>query len=128
LHVAVKKGHAEVVPVLLRYGADVNARDNQNQTPLHHASELGYVEIAQLLLDHGADTSARNKDDNTPLYVAVAKGQRDIIQVYLDRGADVNFRERSNWASILSRTVSSAVQRARQTILAQSPETAVKGS
>ena len=36
LHVACDRGHAHVVALLLENGANIDARDNDNATPLHY--------------------------------------------------------------------------------------------
>lgn len=45
MHNACSFGHAEVVKLLLKHGADANARDNWNFTPLHEASVKGKVDV-----------------------------------------------------------------------------------
>jgi ankyrin repeat protein len=46
--------NAEVVKVLLKHGADVNAKDNEGITPLAMAKDLGRTEIEKILKDAGA--------------------------------------------------------------------------
>lgn len=45
LHNACSFGHAEVVNLLLQHGADPNARDNWNYTPLHEAAIKGKIDV-----------------------------------------------------------------------------------
>ena len=45
LHNASSFGHAEVVSILLAQGADPNARDNWNFTPLHEAAIKGKIDV-----------------------------------------------------------------------------------
>ena len=56
LHCATWKGHQNVVELLLRLGADVNAH-NQNDawgtTPLHAAAHANQRAIAEMLITHG---------------------------------------------------------------------------
>jgi protein phosphatase 1 regulatory subunit 16A len=40
----------QIVRLLLRYGADVNAKDTEQWTPLHAAACCGYIEIVRLLI------------------------------------------------------------------------------
>ena len=45
LHNACSFGHADVVSLLLKNGADPNSRDNWNFTPLHEAAIKGKVDV-----------------------------------------------------------------------------------
>ena len=70
LHCATWKGHLNVVELLLKLGADVNAR-NQNDhwgtTPLHAAAHGNQRANAELLIARGADIHATNLNGRTPL-------------------------------------------------------------
>ena len=56
--------------ILIKHGADVNAQNETNLTPLHRASLLGNIQIVQLLIDHGADVTAKDWKHQTPLHYA----------------------------------------------------------
>lgn len=53
LHVAALHGHSSVAALLIRHGANVNARTNQNATPLHLASQNSHVQVEEQLLSLG---------------------------------------------------------------------------
>jgi ankyrin repeat protein len=54
LMIAAERGHKEVVKLLLKKGADVNARDKDGWTALKNASYYGHKEIVELLKSYGA--------------------------------------------------------------------------
>ena len=59
LHLACRRGHAEVACFLLDNGADAEARDNRKSTPLHLASRGGHVGAVHVLLDRGRGSRGR---------------------------------------------------------------------
>ena len=104
-----EEGTADIVPFLLRHGADVNARDFSLSTPLHYALGCGNVEAAQLLLESGADIEARNDQGMTPLYMEMdimgtdlEDRARDVMQLLLERGANVNAQDNDGATPLLT--------------------------
>jgi ankyrin repeat protein len=92
-HAASMSGSAEVIELLLRYKADVNARSVAGRTPLHGASESGHVKVVQLLLERGADVNARSPfHGSTPLTLASRWGHLEVVRVLLGHGADLHTR------------------------------------
>ena len=57
-------------------GADVNARDNDGYTPLHHAAARGDNEMIQYLVAHGADVTAVARSGQTTADMANGPVQR----------------------------------------------------
>lgn len=60
-------GHDEIAQILLRAGANVNAKSDKDVTPLHEAVRMDNVGIAKLLLENGANKQAKDQDGKTPL-------------------------------------------------------------
>ena len=71
---AAMDGHTEVVKLLLKKKANVNARGRGGFTALHNAAQKGHLEIVQMLLDNKADINVKNERDVTPLHLAAGKG------------------------------------------------------
>ncbi len=92
LHTAAWYGHTAVIEVLIRRGADVNAKcdlvasgDGQ-WNALHIAATQGNVEAARALIRGGTDFNAKSLAGETPLDVATRKGNRELADVLLAHG------------------------------------------
>lgn len=68
----------DIIRILLRNGAAVEAKARERQTPLHIASRLGNVDIAVLLLQHGADVRAITADHYNALHIAAKQHNHDV--------------------------------------------------
>jgi len=87
LHSAVIERRADLVPLLLEAGAEVNARNVRGVTPLHRAVER--PELVDLLLRNGADVNSTDRLGRTPLHYAAATSPRAVIDALLRAGARV---------------------------------------
>ena len=93
LHVASRRGHADIARLLLEHGADRNARDDEKRTSLYLSSEYGYVDVVRILLEQGADTEAQDGLLRSPLSKASSRGHVEVCRVLLEHGADVNSKD-----------------------------------
>ena len=48
------------VKKLLELGADIDAKDNRQETPLHLAARNGHFEVVKMLLENGANITGEN--------------------------------------------------------------------
>src|SRR5471030_655469 len=88
---------AEVVGMLVRAGADVNACGGVTRaTALHMAARRGYVEIARALLDCGAAIEARDSKGDTPLQRAINCRQDRLARLLVERGDAATARLRGS--------------------------------
>ena len=67
VHIASQKGHKDVVAFLGSRGADVNAVDDSQNTPLHFAAFSGKTSICTTLLAIGVDPAAKDYSGSTAL-------------------------------------------------------------
>lgn len=109
LHEAARCWNLELCEFLLREEFDVNAVDDNGNTPLHFLCDQPFVgngiwpqnnpdnipAVTALLLDWGARINLQNNREMTPLHLAVASNAsrasaRPAVAVLLARGADLN--------------------------------------
>ena len=69
LHTAAKEGHDSIVDLLIRKGANVNAKTEFKETPLHLAitKAISIANVIYLLISNGTDINAGDSLDITPL-------------------------------------------------------------
>jgi len=96
LHFAV--GHTssygiEILKLLLANKADVNARAEYRETPLHFAARIGNTVAVKLLIQHRADVNAQRRDRKTPLHLAASNGHVEVVRLLVENKADVNARD-----------------------------------
>lgn len=71
LHLAAIRGHTEIVRILVNHGTDKNAKDFDENTPLHYASEFGHFQsIIYLVKEAEADAQMKNKFGYSPSDIA----------------------------------------------------------
>ncbi len=79
----------EIVRILVDAGADPNARQPLEETPLHWAASSDDWHVAAALIDAGADVNAPDGSVGTPIESAVGYGCWDVARLPVARGADV---------------------------------------
>ena len=104
---AVFLADTEDVRALLGRGADPDARDEDQRTPLMNATMDGHRELVHMLLEAGADPNLRDADQWSPLDVAVYRKSLDLIWLLLQFGADVNAQDDMG-ISVLTRALLAA--------------------
>jgi diazepam-binding inhibitor (GABA receptor modulating acyl-CoA-binding protein) len=62
LHYASDRGFVKIIEALLPYVADINAQDEDGNTPVMTAAISSYKEAVSLLIDNNADISIKNTD------------------------------------------------------------------
>jgi Ankyrin repeats (3 copies) len=87
---AVRHGDTALIRDLVAHGVDVNERDNEDMTPLHHAAYQGQLAVIEELLNFGADVNAKDLYGYTPLILATRSGKAEVVKLLLERGAAPN--------------------------------------
>ena len=98
LHGASGAGNLATVELLLRLGADPNARDQAGHTPLYsvgnECSAAGGGSVVRALVQAGANVDAHDGvKHSTALHMAARRGNVDVAEALLDCGADMEARD-----------------------------------
>jgi ankyrin repeat protein len=106
--------------VLIRHGADVNARSyplassqdrfglegvqtilpHGNWTALMYAARQGSLEAARALVDAGASLNVTDPDGTTALVLAIINGHYDTAALLTEKGADPNLADTAGMAAL----------------------------
>ena len=108
--------YLEITKILMKNGADINAKDFWGQTPLHCAASMGpfdgYIsygvfsngtdnsiplncivdenmDITRLLIENGADIHSKDNKGLTPIINAVKSGNRQAANYILSKGTKI---------------------------------------
>ena len=97
IFLAAWEGQAEVMALLVKHGADVDAAaKHDGYSALHKASELGHVEVVRTLLDAGAEVNLPTLPERgersakvgmTPLDLATQNGHEAVREMLIARHA-----------------------------------------
>lgn len=92
LHMACLRYKVAVANYLLDNGADVNARNKWEQTPLHGANGVfgQDYDLIKRMIEIGADVNAKGDRGDTPLHWAIARGNLKVAKLLIDSGTDLN--------------------------------------
>jgi ankyrin repeat protein len=82
VHVAVAADLPEAIALLVKKGADVNARAGwgNQPTPLMAAAGIGNLEIVNKLLEAGADPAAGDASGNTARDYAATHKKTEVLE------------------------------------------------
>jgi ankyrin repeat protein len=89
LFMAITQGDHAGVQSLLKRGADPNAQNALDLTPLYFAAASGQTPVMEALLRAGAKVNA-SSPYGSPLTFAAMTGSAPAAQILLARGADIN--------------------------------------
>ena len=77
---AAGEGNLQLLQEMVGNGADVNAADYDDRTPLHVAASEGHLEVCKLLVQSGSYVNIKDKHGHSPLFEAVNNGHIEVAE------------------------------------------------
>ncbi|KAJ5413680.1 hypothetical protein N7509_000307 [Penicillium cosmopolitanum] len=79
----------QMIRSLIRSGADLNWRDDHQQTPLLYSLQRKFLPVARDLLGYSdTEVTARDNKARNAIWYATAHQDKDLVRSFLDRGVD----------------------------------------
>ena len=87
---AVQKNDLNACKELINKGANLEARDEFDETPVMWAIDKGYIELVSFFIkEKKADIHIRDKEGLTLLHYAIMCGHFDIVSLLIENGGDI---------------------------------------
>ncbi|XP_048246276.1 ankyrin repeat domain-containing protein 17-like isoform X2 [Haliotis rufescens] len=84
---AARRGHREVLDLLVRKEADLKLVDDASNSILHWAFYGGHVSMVKYVVSKNmVDINSKGRDERTPLMCAAREGKRQIFDLLVSRG------------------------------------------
>jgi len=93
-------GNSKIVDLLLKHGADVNAKGNYQKTALHWTAGSGFLDAAKLLIKAGANVNAVDVNGAPPLIQAAMHGHVELVKLLVENGAKVNLKGPNEFSAL----------------------------
>jgi len=90
LHVACANGKEEAANTLIQWGADFDAMNNIQRTPLLLATMQNLTSTVQCLLAADADPNTQDTSGSCPLHCACTKENKEIVLALVDNQVNLN--------------------------------------
>ena len=90
------KSVEEICQIFVKYGADINATNNENCTALHYCSDIKNLKSIEILLENKADCNVFSKSKLTPSHCFLSKNSKLSFELFLKNGANINLHDENN--------------------------------
>ena len=95
IHLAAELGSIRQVRRFIEKGVDINAVNEDGETPLHMAVFNRNKDVFEFLIANGAEVNAKSNDGDTILHDVAWAGETEMVSILIKHGADVNARDNS---------------------------------
>ncbi|OGN62710.1 MAG: hypothetical protein A3F09_02290 [Chlamydiae bacterium RIFCSPHIGHO2_12_FULL_49_11] len=114
LHRATNMGYFDAARILIERGADINAKDEYNTSPLAFSILNGHTRITRLLLESGAQIHEMNShEQNILLRYAVIAGNWEMAELLIQAGMPIDHRDINGFTILHHAAFSGRIDRIR---------------
>ena len=118
LFIAVENGGKAVVETLIRFGADVNARDSEGRTPLMLLDDDAEDGLIEFLVRNGADLDLTDNEGNTALILAADGRESKTVRALIAAGARLNIQNKEGETALMEASDEDSLKMVRALLLA----------
>ena len=94
LHYACEKGYDRIANYLISKGANIEAKDKNEDSVIHYASKGGLLSIVQYIIENEhIDKDIKGCDERTPLHYACEEGQYHVVEYLISKGANIEAKD-----------------------------------
>ncbi|CAH0385181.1 unnamed protein product [Bemisia tabaci] len=94
-HYAALRGSISLIPLLLRYGVDVNGVDSDGHTALHIAVKAKHLGMVKALLANGSNPNALTPSGSSALHLAAELKFSNAVMALIEHGAAAHVTDSS---------------------------------
>lgn len=114
---AARDNDLERASRLIADGADVNAKDDREESAYLLATSEGHLRLLELTLEHGAEVRSLDSFRGTGLIRAAERGHADVVGRLLQTDIEVDHVNRLGWTALLEAVVLGDGGRAHQEVV-----------
>lgn len=86
LHTAVAKGRVKIIQSLLEHGADIDAKDNLERSPIFYVATTEGIDAFKLLIEKKASLNVHDKMGWSLATMTAIHGRKDILDSMIEHG------------------------------------------
>jgi ankyrin repeat protein len=101
LHQATKLKDKKVGVLLINQGANIEAKNAHQATPLYLAAFQNNYDMVKLLIEKKAHVESANYQGHTPLAIAANFGHADIVKLLLAHHANIEAKDKHAYTPLL---------------------------
>ncbi len=87
---STRRNSKEIIKLLIKKGANIEVKDDENWTPLMCAAHFNSKEVVELLLEKGANIEAKDNEGETALIRAAYNDSKEVTKLLIKKGANIN--------------------------------------